>query len=414
MRKYPEYKLVQKCLLLIEDNLDWGTSNEWHNDVFNELSENIHIKTNVLLSTTTLKRVWGKVNYASAPSISTLNALSQYAGYENWRDFKNKAGMKPPSWFERKIASNMGIIVISSAIMTLVFISLFSLIGINDTSRVIDISKIEFSCHPVTENIPNSVVFDFDINSIKSDSIYIQQFWDETKTIKIKPNQKQATGIYYYPGYFRAKLLVDNNIIKENDLFIKSNGWLGTIDYVPIPKYLKRLKRLSFPQNTIEEIQRSNVPLTSTFHLVNDFKEVSGDHFILNTTIKNTYNDKWAVCQKATIIIVGTKSAHLIPFTISGCASDMSVMISDVYLNGKENDLSDLCIDLSTYKNLKIEVIDKQLTVFIEDKIRFSKAYNESIGNIVGLRYRFLGAGDVKEIKLSNISGNTIIVDEKF
>ena len=413
MNTYSEYHLVQKCLLQIEEKLGWGNSAQWHNDVFIELSETIHKETKTLLSVTTLKRVWGKVNYNSAPSISTLNTLSQFAGFINWRDFKNKTTIQKPNWFQRKIHPNLGIIVPSAAILTIIFIALFSLTSVPPIANI-DASKIKFSSRPITIGVPNSVVFDFDLNGITSDSIYIQQFWDVTKTIQLNENQQQATGIYYYPGYFRAKLLIDGTILKENDLFIKSNGWLATIDYEPIPKYLKELKQLALPSNAIEEIKKSKEPLTSTFHYINDFNPISGDNFRLKTAIKNVYNDKWAVCQNATIIIVGTKSAHMIPFSISGCASNMRVMMSDVFLSGKKHDLSALAIDLSQKAKLKIEVVNKRLSVFYEDKELFSSAYNESIGEIVGIRYRFLGAGEVQNLTLSNLSESEVIIEEGF
>ena len=365
------------------------------------------------MSATTLKRVWGKVNYTNAPSISTLNTLNQFAGYTNWRDFKNKATSKKPSWIKRKISPNFGIIVTCAAILTIVFITFFSMVGINNNNPL-DLEEIEFESRTITESIPNSVVFDFDLHGITSDSIYIQQFWDVTKTIKIKAEQRQATGIYYYPGYFRAKLLVDGTIIKERDLFIKKNSWLATIDYEPIPKYLRNLKKLSLPINFEEEIKNSEKPLTTTFHYIENLKEVSGDNFRLNTNLRNLYSDKWAVCQNANIIIVGTKSAHMIPFAISGCASNMGIMMSDVYLSGKENDLSALAIDLSKPTEVKIEVINKQVTVFTEGKKLFSSSYNESIGKIVGLRYRFLGMGEVNQIKLSNLSENEVIINQSF
>jgi len=415
MNVYPEHKLVKRCLLQIEEKLKWGNSDQWHNDVFIELSEIIHKETKTLLSATTLKRVWGKVNYTNAPSISTLNTLTQFAGYTNWRDFKNKASAKRPSWIERKINPNLGVIVTSAAVLTVVFITFFSMVGINNNNNnPLDLSKIEFKSRTITEGIPNSVVFDFDLNGITSDSIYIQQFWDVTKTIKISPVQKQATGIYYYPGYFRAKLLVDGAIIKERDLFIKSNGWLATIDYEPIPKYLRNLKRLSLPTTIEQEIKNSEKPVTTTFHFIDDFKEVSGDNFRLNTTLRNGYNDKWAVCQNATIIIVGAESAHMIPFAISGCASNMRMMMGDIFLSGKEHDLSALTMDLSKPIDLKIEVINKQITVFSGGKKLFSSAYNASIGKIVGLRYRFLGMGEVNQIKLSNLSESEVIINENF
>lgn len=394
--------------------MGWGDTKNWHSKVFDELSDAIQAETSVLLSSTTLKRVWGKVNYDSSPSISTLNALSQFAGYINWRDFKSKINAKQENWIDKNIKPNLRIIVPSSVLLAIIFISLFSIISINEKYTNIDPTKIEFSCHTIVEGIPNSVLFDFNLNTITSDSIYIQQFWDETRTIKIKPEQKQATGIYYYPGYFRAKLLVDGTIIKENDLFIKSNGWLATIDYTPIPKYIKQIEGLSLPVSSIEEIKESAQPLTSTFHYIDNFKEVSGDNFKLSTRIKNVYNDKWAVCQNTTIIIVGTKSALMIPFAISGCSSNMGIMMSDVYLSGKEHDLSALAIDLSKNPKLKIEVVNKRLTVFLKNRELFSGTYNTTIGKIVGIRYRFLGAGEINEVKLSNLSESEIIIDESF
>ena len=414
MKTYPDYNTVQKCLLQIEEKLGWGSSAQWHSEVFFELSETIKLSTNVLLSPTTLKRIWGKVNYKSAPSISTLNALAEFVGYENWREYKNAYFTKKPNWIERKIHPNLKVIVPSAAILALIFISLFSMIGNTNNLNNIDVSKIEFSCYPVVEDVPNSVVFDFNLNGVKSDSLYIQQFWDETKTIKINSNQKQATGIYYYPGYFRAKLLVDGTIIKEEDLFIKSKGWLATIDYTPIPKYLKDIDNLTLPLYAINEIKNSEQPLTSTFHYVKDFKDLSGDNFRLKTNIRTLLNNKWAVCQNASIIIVGTKSAHIIPFAISGCSSTMAIMMSDVYLSGKENDLSALTIDLSDETAIIIEAINKQITVFSGDKKLFSKSYNESIGKIVGLRYRFKGAGEVTRIALSNLSESEFIIKEDY
>ena len=127
MNKYKEHTEVQKCLSLIEEKLNWGDSNLWHNDVFIELSEKIQDETKVLLSSTTLKRVWGKVNYNSAPSISTLNALAQFAGHLNWRDFKNKEPKKKEIHFKRTFITNLRVIMLSAFIIAVLFLSIFSM-----------------------------------------------------------------------------------------------------------------------------------------------------------------------------------------------------------------------------------------------------------------------------------------------
>lgn len=405
---YQDYQIVQKCLKEIEGKLNWGSSSNWHNDVFSELSEVIHSKTGVLLSVTTLKRVWGKVNYSSAPSISTLNALSQFIDYKNWRDFKNNNQRKPFFNTNKIVTKNFRIIFTSSVIMTFLFITIYSM-RVGNSVDNIDYSKIKFTSKPLTNSIPNSVVFDFDIQTIESNDILIQQFWDPTKTIKIDRNQKQATGIYYYPGYFRAKLVVNQKIRKENDLFIKSNNWLGTVDYEPIPKYLTTEKivneKLSLPKEIFEEVITNEKPVNTTFHFVDDLGDLSGDNFQLKASIKNTYTEKWGVCQRTTIIIVGTKSAILLPLSIKGCVSDLGVMLSDNFLSGSKNDLSALGADLSVFRKIKIQNTSKEVSLFIDDKKVYTNSYTNSLGKVTGIRFKFLGAGEVKDISLQDLEG---------
>lgn len=126
MEKQNEQKLIAKCILQIEEKLGWGDSSNWHSEVFIELSETIQHQTKVLLSPTTLKRVWGKVNYSSSPSISTLNTLAQFIGFSNWRDFKNNQKSEKSI---KKPLVKMTTVFSLAAFLALLFISLFSVIG---------------------------------------------------------------------------------------------------------------------------------------------------------------------------------------------------------------------------------------------------------------------------------------------
>lgn len=204
--------------------------------------------------------------------------------------------------------------------------------------------------------------------------------------------------------------MVDGKIIKEHDLFIKSSGWNATIDYNPIPKYLSLEQEtgegLLLPAEAINEIKSSDEQLYSTFSLVDDFGNISGDNFKLETTIKNSYNDKWAVCQTTKLVILGTSGALIIPFTKLGCVSDIGLMLNDVYLDGKKNDLSVFGVDLSSFKKITVQTLEKNLEISVEEKLIYSHLLNESIGQIVGFRYRFLGAGEVGNFKLTSPSGN--------
>lgn len=78
---------LKKCREVIEKKLAWGSSERWQNQDFENLSERIFEETRVQLSISTLKRLWGKIPYDSTPNLGTLNALAQFAGYDNWRVF---------------------------------------------------------------------------------------------------------------------------------------------------------------------------------------------------------------------------------------------------------------------------------------------------------------------------------------
>ena len=418
MNSYHEHPLIKKCLLQIEEKLGWGPSEQWHNDIFIELSDRVLHKTRVQLSPTTLKRVWGKIEYKSAPSISTLNALSQFAGYVNWRDFKNKSNVKKPSWIERKVNPNLRIIVTTVAVLTVVFISFYAMIGTKSSDLVKDYSNITFSSRVLTNDLPNTVVIDYDLKGIQSESLNIQQSWDKTKTIKIKEDQQQATGIYYFPGYFRSKLLVDGQIIKEHDLFISTNDWVGTVDYKPVPKYIDEKQLfsagLSMPRAVMDEIKNNPEPLTTTFHLVEDFGAVSGDNLKISSVVRNTLSEKWAVCQNLRIVVLGTEGAVVIPFSLSGCVSNLNLMLNEVSYNVKEHDLSAFGVDMSEDKLIDIQIIDKQVRVSINTEEIYSGKYQETIGNFVGIRYRFLGAGSLQKIIATNASEEIVLIHEDF
>ena len=67
---------IQHLLQTIERQLDWGAADAWQSRDFDKLNQLILEKTGVSLSASTLKRVWGRVQYGHAPSAVTLDALA--------------------------------------------------------------------------------------------------------------------------------------------------------------------------------------------------------------------------------------------------------------------------------------------------------------------------------------------------
>ena len=88
--------LLKRCKLLIEAQLGWGPAEEWSAQDFDELSIRMEDATGQVISSTTLKRVWGRVAYASKPSRHSLDTLAAFLGHASWREFatSEQAGLE--------------------------------------------------------------------------------------------------------------------------------------------------------------------------------------------------------------------------------------------------------------------------------------------------------------------------------
>ncbi len=385
---------IARLRATIESKLEWGGAAEWHSSMYSELSDLVFEQTQVMLSQTTLKRFFGAVNHTGLPSITTLDALSRFAGFENWREFKHTKPRKSLRPYLQQVPAK-SVYVSAGFGLAFIFILLFAY---RQEAEPIP-ENMSFSSRPVTTTYPNSVVFDLDLKNPPTDCLFIQQYWDVTKTIRLTRDQTQATGIYYYPGYFRAKLLVNGEIVTEHDLFLKSDGWLGTIEYEPVPKYFTPVQSdsssLDLPSYLHTEISELGTPLKTVYQYIDDLGDISADNFVLKATVQNTFNDRWAVCEEVQIYVIGTTGAMIVPFAKTGCSSDLYVMLNDNGIDGKKSDLSRLGSSFEEPVPLQIRVVDQNVEVQLNDQVVLNESYNDPVGRLVGVRFKFLGTGKV-------------------
>src|SRR6187402_2246210 len=210
---------LQLCIRLIEQKLNWRPAEEWRNYEFTELSEKILDATGVNLSATTLKRIFGKLKYESLPSSATLNALAAFLGYASWMDFKskqpcNKQVVEKKETTRKRFFLKHKIWPMTAAAAVIIVILAFTFLSGKSVQPLKNEKEIVFTSKPLANGLPNSVVFNIDLKGNKPDKTVIQQSWDSTRTVTLQPGQKEATGIYYLPSYFRAKLILDGRIIK--------------------------------------------------------------------------------------------------------------------------------------------------------------------------------------------------------
>ncbi|MEL7529680.1 MAG: hypothetical protein AAFN10_00145, partial [Bacteroidota bacterium] len=233
--------MIEQLVAQINATLNWGAVDSWTNKDFERLSEQIWAKTHKRLSVTTLKRLWGRAERVSQPSQTTLDIMAEFAGFKSWRDFTQQQE-------EAKSTDESQANILPARFSHFALLGLLvAVIGVayflwDRQSAVVSAPQAEgffFQKTVVADEIPNSVVFAYDASMAAPEAVIeIQQDWDMRKRIPLYREDSIATCIYYRPGYFKAKLVVDSQIVAEEDVLIRTQNWLGVVEQDPIPIYL--------------------------------------------------------------------------------------------------------------------------------------------------------------------------------
>lgn len=402
------------CLKTIEEKLGWGNSADWSSQNFEQLSEKIREHTGVSISHNTLKRLWGRIPYHSSPSTVTLNTLAKFIGYENWSAFSannsRETHIRRKShwlrdirrWSKKGKKATFTAVMIISALLPLVILS-FSETGSNK-------KDFGFSSKKIAEGLPNSVIFEVDASGADDhDKIEIQQSWDVSKRQMINKEDSLVTSVYYNPGYFDAKLVVNDQIIKRHGVLIPSNGWLALMETDDEPIYFKpgefkSGKGVVVPPELIRSYN-ANVPVNNTvvnYYWVEDFKDLKVDDFEMETSLRNIPFQNYGSCQRSDIILYCEGEVILIPLSIKGCIANLNLHLLDRTIYGNRNDLSGFGVDLSSRVNVKCMSKDGTLTISVNGKVAYKTSFKGKTNQIYGIKYRFEGTGAISKLKISN------------
>jgi len=419
-----EEKLVVKLKKLIEEKLAWGDSKDWTNQDFLELSEKIRDNINESVSHSTLKRIWGKVRNDSLPNMYTLNTLAQFAGYENWRNFKSKNDNDLPtaaitadtsainhqteviSIAKTKSKILNRIVFVAGVIFFITIIAIF----VYWKKNKIDPADYSFSSKKIlTSGVPNSVVFDYDATRAPFDSVIIQQSWDKKLRTIVSKNDHQHTSIYYFPDYYKAKLIVGDQVVKEHDLLIKSDGWLTAVETSPVPVYFKKEDIIADGKMSlsIDKIKSLNINMTPQAPLVlysnvQDFGEIYSDDFVFETSLRNDYREGSSPCQLTYLYLLCEGTGIGVPLCAKGCESNINFSFTNFIAPGKQKDLSSFGVDFNDFVKLKIESSHGKAKIFLNGKLSYTVDHDIAKSKIIGIDYVFQGTGSVDYVKLSN------------
>ncbi len=408
---------VGALLSKIEKVLGWGDSYQWSSYDFEKLTELIFERTKVAISSNTLKRVWGRIKYDSNPSDLTLNTLSQFAGHIDFREFVLSLDSKDTSEIKTNkkstwltwppFQSRPSTIFLSGAIFMLV-----AIIALSYTSKQQKYNSDDFyfTSRKVTKGLPNSVVFEYRAKNARDNAkVEIQQSWDKSKRMEISREDSLATSIYFDPGYFNAKLVIDGQTVKEHGVLIPSLGWKAKVQsaertvYFPDSLTTRSGKVAVAPQLLTDNgIDQDDNSLNTYFRYVDDFSDLRVNDLDITTNFRNTSETAQNPCRNSYITLLMEGEVIKIPFSDLGCIAELDVWHIDEAISGNNNDLSKLGVDFNEWVTVSFKMKKDWLTVNINGKKALELPMKGRINKVHGLIYRFEGAGEIRSLTLEN------------
>ncbi|GMN06127.1 hypothetical protein MTsPCn5_15160 [Croceitalea sp. MTPC5] len=411
---------INICLQMVEKKFDKGSSEHWSTLDFENLANEIHSKSGTLLSVSTLKRIWGRVNHNVKPNQTTLNALAKYLGFEDWIAFLKSQKLSERNIERKNAVGNKTIVLFVFVLIVLGVFFLFKNKG-SDTVQPLEKKEYSFESKVVSDDIPNTVVFKYDASKApEGTKVEIQQSWDKRKRSAVKKEDSIATSIYYRPGYFKAKLVINDTIVKEDDVYIPTKNWLGLIETNPEPIYLDpqdiyKNDFLSIDRETVSKYVMDSQKQKNWVGLYNvrEFGELYIDDFEMETLVQNTWKHGPGICQNIRIAILYDGGAVVVPLGKKGCSAELSIMsVDDKIIDGKTNDLSSFGVYYDEFVNVVCKSKNGQLKFTINKDQVFTIDIPKRHKKIIGIVYNFEGSGSIKKLEFKK--DNTILFQEKF
>jgi hypothetical protein len=418
-------ELIQICLQEISHKAGFEDPGSLRQRDLEHLSDEIEKVTGTLISLSTIKRLLnGQFN--RLPQTATLNAITAYLGYENWQDFRLKKQAEIPVAYEPapvprtvQVKTARRWIPYKIVVLSIAVILCLTMVSLKYFSKPAPINEkdVSFSFKKVTNNdIPNTVIFTYDIDKVDGDSFFIQQSWDRDRRVRIEKNNHTLTDIYYEPGYHTAKLIVNDKVVKTIDVSIPTNGWFFSRKpslFKGIPSYIRPAEPVKdgMLSITTEDLINSKIdPLNDNYFTYSFFPEktdVSCDNFILKTRIrfKETRN---VICPLIVHEVYGQKKSLYFYTIPAGCTGAIDMNVGEHLISGKTSDLSGFGCDVRQWQDVEVIVKNKEAKFYINQKEIFSKSYTESPGLITGLAFFSNGLLEIDNVELVGLDGKVV------
>lgn len=435
---------LEICCRYVGEKYGQAAIAEWTNGDYIRLSSILSHHTGTQISPNTLKRIFGKLKTPERyyPQKATRDALARYAGYQDWENFllqhprmpkqeeklivqQNQLPAAPqtaPSTAPRSAGKSKwwGLAALLTMVAVLVVWWQWPAGKAIADIRPGDATLV---CNnPEGEN-PHSAVFKLVLPphfAGNKDSFYLH-FGDSRPARRILPGFL-ITHYYEVPGRYYARLMYNKKDIDTVAIYLKTNGWTatGTMDRDTVRVYPVNtgflFKNGSLQVNT-QQLLQAGIDTNKTFYVefVNTRPtHIDGDNFELTAGLTTSPLRAGVRCSQVTTTVYGENAAHAFRIIKPGCTTFTNLRFSELYKEGEMDDLSALGVDLTHGGTIRLKVVNKQVTLWVNDKAVYSVGYQQPLGKVYGVRISFAGIGVIKSVQLKDLASGEIFNDGFF
>lgn len=412
-----EERLINLCKTQIEQKFSFGLGRGYTQKDLEHLCSEIETKTGVVISLSTVKRLW-KGDYKQSPQLATLNALAALLDFKDWKEFKsaNQVPTKPTRTISQK-----AIMLMAGGAMVAGFLIFTFATKTSTKSKLKPIVKGDVvfeASKTVTAGIPNTVIFKYDVSNVVADSFYLQQSWNWAQRVTLDPKESVLTSIYYESGFHKARLLANDSVIAIQPIHIISDGWEPHIYRSDSDPEIIDLKNETFISNGQLHIDssmlvRRNINFTKRFHtrITNSQPfNLHSDNFRFSTRLKadRIFHE---LCPYMRLVIVTDVSSFSVSWTGKGCETKAQYKIGEITRSGNNNDLSALGADLFEWQDLELIVENRSATIYLNGQPAYREHFQKDCGNIMTLIYIFDGTGSIDYATLKDRDDKVMFQD---
>jgi len=420
-----ESEYIAQCKRLIEEKFHFEKDNgTLRQRDLEYLADCIEEKSGIKLSLSTLKRLWKK-DYDQTPHPSTLQALISVLGYKDWHDFKSMHDLAPlaaPATHEKKHRPFNKWMVLPAVIVLLV---IFWLIAFRSDKpgkpKPVVKGPVTFTGNKtVSQGVPNTVIFNYDLSNVAADSFFFQQAWNDQEKVRIDPKEHYYSNIYYYPGFHKAKLIANDSILKRFRVHITTDNWLPLVRYSYTDSHPIYIKQDRYTSKGALHIKRNDLIASNinvdkdyilSYYNVREFENTYSDNFSLETKIAVDSNSTIA-CPGLELVVMCEAHIFFVRMMGKGCEREIAIKMGEVFHGGVKNNLSALGRNLYSWQRLQVRVINKKATIVLDEQPVYTINFKDDFGKVVGLVYNFTGTGAVDYVKLRNGLNKMVYEDE--